>query len=449
MWRLEERGGTASGMNFEQSKSAGTEAKTGWRKWLERVRHRKRVRSTIAWSLAFLTVIVASLLRGAIDPFLGDHHALTLYFAAVAVTSWYGGLGPGLLAMVLSWVAGDFFFITPRMQLNLPHEDLDEFVALVAFVFSSLAIAITSSMLRGALARANEKQRELEKEVAVRHEAEHALQLAQNQLRQHAAVLERRVQERTEHLRETIASLEGVCYHIAHDLRAPLRAMEGYTAILEKQFSPVLTSEGRGYLEHISEAANRMDLLIHGLLEYGRLGHDDFPIGRVESRPVVERVISRLGPEAERRGGRVSFGGYWPEINGNMFLLETVLLQLISNAIKFVPAGTAPHVLLDTEVSSERVKISVCDNGIGIPKEYHNKIFGIFQRLHSGSNEYPGTGIGLAITAKAVERMGGRLGVVSGKNGGSCFWCEFERPTEVPEGRMEIGKSNEKAAALI
>jgi K+-sensing histidine kinase KdpD len=158
-----------------------------------------------------------------------------LYFASVAIAAWYGGFAPAMVATVSAYFAADWFFITPRFEISLPHENLDEFLALIAFVFSCFAIAITSSIMRGALARARHKQRELENEIAERQRAEQALQQAQAQLRQYAEMLEERVEERTAHLHETIRSLEGVCYHLAHDLRAPLRAMEGFSAILLKE----------------------------------------------------------------------------------------------------------------------------------------------------------------------------------------------------------------------
>jgi K+-sensing histidine kinase KdpD len=225
-----------------------------------------RARTISAYLVSVLTVGAATLLRIGLDPILGEHHPFTLYFGAVAIASWYGGFGPGVLAIVLSYFGADWFFISPRFEFNLPHTNLDEFMALMAFLFSSFAIAFTSQLLRQALNRARRKQRELELEIIERRRAEDALKQAQTQLRQYAARLEERVEERTAHLQETIRSLEGVCYHIAHDLRAPLRAMEGYTSILTREATDRLDPTTVRYLQNVSGAADRMDLLITSLL---------------------------------------------------------------------------------------------------------------------------------------------------------------------------------------
>src|SRR4051812_44513783 len=171
--------------------------------------HSERAQAVRGYFVSFLTVGLATGLRLILDPLLGDHHPFTLYFAAVAITSWYGGFGPGMLALGISYFAADWFFIDPRFQLNVPKTNLDEFMSLMAFLFSGFAIAFTTKLTRRALDRARHKQQELEIEVKERQRAEDALKKAQSQLRQHAAQLEERVQERTAHLQDTIRSLEG------------------------------------------------------------------------------------------------------------------------------------------------------------------------------------------------------------------------------------------------
>jgi signal transduction histidine kinase len=387
--------------------------------------------------VSVLTVILATFLRLGLDPVLGEHHPFTLYFAAVAIASWYGGLGPGAVAIVLSYFAADWFFITPRFEFNWPHENLDEFLALLAFLFSGFAIAITSNIMRRALRQARQKQRELEREVAERRRAEEALQQAQVQLRQHADLLEQRVAERTAYLQETIHSLEGVCYHIAHDLRAPLRAMDGYTTLLLRECIASLDGTGQHYAHEIARAAQRMDLLIHGLLEYGRLGHEDFAIKPVQLNDVVTRLVSQFAAEVSSQGAEVELGDWWPEILGNESLLELALLNLMSNALKFVRSGVPPRIRIWMENRAPSIRLWIEDNGIGIPEEYVHKAFGIFERLHP-AQKYPGTGIGLAIAAKAVERMKGRLGVESKVNAGTRFWLEL--PAVVPGETLEVSR---------
>jgi signal transduction histidine kinase len=356
--------------------------------------------SGVAWgrvlaryALSVGAVVLATCLRVVLDPLLGDHHPFTIYFAAVAVTAWYAGFGPALLAICLAYFAADWFFITPRFQLNLPHFGIDEFIALVAFLFSSLVVAYTIRSLHKTRA----------------------------QLQEYAHALERRVEQRTAHLQETIQSLESVCYHIAHDLRAPLRAMQGFTTLLLTEYAPKFDAKGVAYANRISEAAGRMDILIQGLLEYGQLGHDSFPPSTVHLQQTVTRVVAHFKEEIERKGATVNVRGPFPEISANESLLERVFTNLLSNALKFAKAS--PQVDIWAEDLPGVVRICFQDNGIGIPSEYVERLFRVFERLHAGK-EYPGTGIGLAIASKAAERLGGRIGVKSAVNQGSCFWLE-------------------------
>jgi signal transduction histidine kinase len=394
----------------------------------------RRTRTISAYLISVLTVGAATLLRIGLDPVLGEHHPFTLYFAAVAIASWYGGLGPGFLAIVLSYFGADWFFISPRFEFNLPHTNLDEFMALMAFLFSSFAIAFTSQLLRQALDRARRKQRELELEIVERQRAEEALKQAQTQLRQYAVRLEERVEERTAHLQETIRSLEGVCYHIAHDLRAPLRAMEGYTNILTKEASDRLDPSMVRYLQSVAGAADRMDLLITALLEYGRLGHEQFPLRPVSAPGVLAKVLHELKAQITASGARVLAPDSCPEVFGNETLLFILFFNLLGNALKFVPPGVSPMIEISCETthldnsSIPYARFCVTDNGIGIPAERRHKAFWIFERLHPTLN-YPGIGIGLALASKAVERMDGRIGIEPAPAKGSRFW--FELPLSI------------------
>lgn len=399
-------------------------------------------RSISHYAVAVFTVALGTGLRLALDPLLADHHPFTIYFAAVAITAWYGGFAPALVATILAYLAADWYFVPPRFAFNWPHTNLDEFMALMAFLFSSLAIAYTSKIMRQALDKARQKQGELEREILERERAEQDLQQAQTQLRRYAAVLEERVEERTAHLQETIHSLEGVCYHIAHDLRAPLRAMEGYIKILLNQYGPRFDAAGEEYANRVSEAAARMDLLIHGLLEYGRLGHEQFPIETVDSASVLNKILTLLKPEIARKQAEVKIEGGWPAVLGNEKLLEIVLVSLLGNALKFVASGVSPRISFLAEAHGNVIRFTVKDNGIGIAPEYLQKVFRIFERLHS-NKLYTGTGIGLAIATKAAERMNGRMGVESSLTHGSQFWIELPAVTnEMPDEIMQSANAD-------
>ena len=249
----------------------------------------------------------------------------------------------------------------------------------------------------------------------------------QERLSKHAEELERQVAERTRVLKDTVQSLEGVCYTIAHDLRAPLRTLQGFTRILLEDYAGALDKEGRLYAERISAAALRMDALIRDLLDYARLSHLELPLSSLDLGHQVEQVLAQLAPEIEARNAEI-IAPPLPRAIANETLINQVFTNLLANALKFVAAGTPPRVELRSEVNAGRVRVFVKDNGIGIDPAHHERIFGLFQRLHK-ADTYPGTGIGLAIVRKAMERMSGSVGVESRPRQGSCFYIDLPAPT--------------------
>jgi len=233
--------------------------------------------------------------------------------------------------------------------------------------------------------------------------------------------LEKRVEERTRELSASHKQLEGFCYTIAHDLRSPLRAMAGFSAALLDDFAPQLNGRGRSYLEKIVGAGEHMDRLIHDLLEYGRLTTIDLEKKPVDAEEVLHSVIKSMQPAIDEKHARIDRKGKLPKIYGHKAVLEVAFSNLISNALKFVPAEKSPRVTIWPEEKDENVRIWIADNGIGIEARYHGKIFEVFQRLHS-RDAYPGTGIGLAIVHRALQRIGGDVGVESEPGKGSRFW---------------------------
>jgi len=258
---------------------------------------------------------------------------------------------------------------------------------------------------------------------------ERALQETREMLRQHAESLERRVRERTAELQETIRSLDSFCYSIAHDLRAPLRAMSGFGTELMEQYGSRLDESGREYLTRIRAAATRMDRLICDLLELGRLGTMEVPAEPVELQDVVAKALVPLEKELELKRADVRLQKPLLPVLGSSVMLEQVLTNLLGNAVKFVRPKSQPHVEVWSEARGAMVRVCVQDNGIGMKPEHLKKLFQPFTRLVNGV-DYPGTGIGLAIVRKGVERMGGRVGVQSEPGKGSCFWIELPAVAE-------------------
>jgi PAS domain S-box-containing protein len=236
--------------------------------------------------------------------------------------------------------------------------------------------------------------------------------------------LERRIKAQTAELRESLAEMEAFTYTVAHDLRAPLRAMAGFSQVLLKDFSGSLGAEAKDYVERIAEASRRMDALIQDLLSYSRVTRVCLRTEALDLDRLVAELVAELGPELRQRHARIEVDPGLPRARGDATAVRHVLSNLLSNALKFVAPGVTPAVRVRGERGEGRTRICVEDNGIGIAPEHHERIFGVFQRLHR-TEEYPGTGIGLAIVKKAVERMNGVVGLESAPGRGSRFWVDL------------------------
>jgi signal transduction histidine kinase len=362
------------------------------------------------------------------------------FYLAVTITTWFAGAGPGMVAVVLGYLATDLFFFQHALET-------DPFGVLIYFTVTLTIVLFGQSMhqsRRRAETSANEarqRQRDLEQEVAQRQQAEESLRMAQDKLKAQTGELERQVADRTAKLTETIRSLEGFCYSIAHDLRAPIRAMQGYATILREDAS--LGSSARDYTHRISQAAVRMDQLVQDLLVYGRLTHEPVERGPVHLEAVVEHVLTALTSEILAHKATVKVLRPLPQALAHPTVLEQLLANLLRNAMTFVPVGTLPQIVIRAVDSGGTVRLSVEDNGIGIPECYHDRIFNVFERLHH-AEDYKGTGIGLAIVKKGVERMGGRVGLSSEPGKGSCFWMELasvpaeQLPPAHPELKLSV-----------
>jgi PAS domain S-box-containing protein len=234
--------------------------------------------------------------------------------------------------------------------------------------------------------------------------------------------LEKRVTERTASLTEAIAQMEEFSYSVSHDLRAPVRAMQGYAQATLEDYGDILHDQGREYLNHIVRSAERMDRLVRDLLTYSRLARSELELQPVSLDRLVRDIVSHY-PEMQQPKAEIITRGTLHSVIAHEPSLTQALSNLLSNAVKFVAPGVKPEVELYSEQQGARLRLWVHDNGIGIKPEYRGRLFGLFERIHNGKY-YEGTGIGLAIVRKSVERMGGRVGMES--NGkGSKFWIEL------------------------
>jgi signal transduction histidine kinase len=250
--------------------------------------------------------------------------------------------------------------------------------------------------------------------------------LAQHQLREHAANLERTVEERTAKLREMISELQHVSYAIAHDMRAPLRAMSAFAEMLLDESSSA-SAQSQDYCRRIVTGGRRLDTLIQDALNYNKAVLADLPLEPVDLSRLLRGLIDTY-PNLHPKKAEIRIEGILPSVLGNESLLTQCFSNLLGNAVKFVAPGIRPQVRIWAETTADVGRIWVQDNGVGIPEHAQKRLFQMFQKL---DNEYEGTGIGLAIVRKVVERMGGKVGVKSELGNGSRFWVEFPLATKV------------------
>ncbi len=261
------------------------------------------------------------------------------------------------------------------------------------------------------------------RDITLQHRAETALHEAQAQLRRHAEELEALVAVRTAKLTESVQELERFSYSLSHDLRAPLRAMKGFSQMLQAEFDEQLGETGAMYLNRISAAAGRLDQLIRDVLTYSRIVREAVTLQRVDVEALVSQLVEE-NPALQEPQASITIRTPLLPVRGHDAYLTQVLSNLLYNAVKFVRRGEKPVVDLWTEETADGVRIFVRDHGIGIPKEVQHRLFGMFERLN---RDYEGTGIGLSIVRKAVERMGGSFGVESEEGRGATFWVQLKK----------------------
>jgi signal transduction histidine kinase len=242
--------------------------------------------------------------------------------------------------------------------------------------------------------------------------------------------LERRVRERTRELEVANRDLEAFSYSVSHDLREPLRAVEGFCEMFRAEFAAGVPEAGQRILERIWAGSGRMTQLINDLLHFSRFSREPLSCARVELRELVLQCVARV--EESRRGPEVSVQvGDLPDCFADRALLEQVLVNLLSNAFKFSAGREAPRVEVGALRQGRDIVYYVRDNGVGFDMRYADRLFGVFQRLHP-QDAYEGTGIGLSIVHRIVTRHGGRVWADSRPDEGTTlFFC-------LPPGELSV-----------
>ncbi len=224
--------------------------------------------------------------------------------------------------------------------------------------------------------------------------------------------LEKRVQERTE-------EMESFSYSVSHDLRAPLRAINGYANILEEDYNDRLDEEGKRLLKEVQQNARKMGVLIDDLLAFSRLGRKEIERSAIDMNRLAKQAIKET-ELASRHHASIKL---WPLLpaKGDPALLQNVLNNLVSNAVKYSGKNEKPFIEIRSKRGNGELIYSVKDNGVGFDMLYEGKLFGVFQRLHS-ADEFPGTGVGLAMAKRIISKHKGRIWAQGKLNEGATFY---------------------------
>src|SRR3984893_17960295 len=481
----------------------------------------------LRYGLAVLFVSVA--LGGSLllERFQFHNVADPLFVSAIALTVWYGGIGPATLAVVLSGVADTYLFIEPIYSFYITRDDLPHFVIFVLFallltgfaavrrrverdlvqVRDELQIEVVereqqASLLnlshdpifvrdmsdvitywnRGAqelygwtdkeaigrhsqellqtifptplediraeLLRTNRWEGELKKTKADGTQVVVASRwsLRRDEQERPVAILEtnnniterKRREDEIQGLNQELAKrsadlesinkeLEAFAYSISHDLRAPLRHMAGYTELLQKKASAVVDEKSNRYMAMILESAKRMGNLIDDLLAFSRIGRAETQKTLVSLAQLVSEALTEVRQDTEGRDIAWKIGAL-PDFYGDRSMLRVVLVNLIANAVKFTRTRLRAEIEIGcADGNTNELIVFVRDNGVGFDMKYVNKLFGVFQRLHQ-SDEFEGTGIGLATVQRIIHRHGGKVCAEGVIDSGATFYFSAPRP---------------------
>jgi PAS domain S-box-containing protein len=473
----------------------------------------------LRYGLAVASVTIALAIA-----FILEHHefhrgAIPLFLLAVALSAWYGGVGPAMLAIVLSTLSFDYYFTPPFHSLRFTLEDVPAFFFLLTFGALITGFSAVRRRLEAELLQARDR---LEIEVAERTQQASLLNLTHDTIfvrdmndvitywnrgaeelygwppkeaigksshdllrtvfpsprddiraellrtgrwegeLKHAkadgtevvvssrwslrrdeqerpvAVLETNNDIQIEGLNQELAKrsteleainkeLEAFAYSVSHDLRAPLRHIAGFTELLQKKISSVVDEKSNRYLAMILDAAKRMGNLIDDLLAFSRIGRAETQKTLFSLTQLVREALTEVRDDTEGRNIAWKIGAL-PDFYGDRSMLRLVLVNLISNAIKFTRTRTQAEIEIGcADGNTDDLVVFVRDNGVGFDMKYVNKLFGVFQRLHD-SDAFEGTGIGLATVHRIIHRHGGKVWAEGVVDGGATIYFSAPKP---------------------
>ena len=381
---------------------------TGWNRELQRIRS-----PILSYGLSVVCVAIALGLALTLQYYDFRDVELPVLSLAVGITTWYAGIGPSVLAILLSTIFFNYFFTEPLYTFYVSTRDIPYFLSFLVWAVVVAWFSTVSRRIEGGLRQTRDRL-QIEVEHRVRREDE--IRSLNLELAKRAAELE-----------ATNKDLESFAYSVSHDLRAPLRHLAGFSELLQKQASSLLDDKSRRYIQTILDSAKRMGNLIDDLLAFSRVGRAETKKTLVSMEQLVKEVIAELSQETKGREIAWKIGAL-PVCYGDRSMLKLVVVNLVSNAVKFTRMRARAEIEIGcADGNKNEVEMFVKDNGAGFDMRYVDKLFGVFQRLHS-SEEFEGTGIGLATVQRIIHRHGGKVQADGVVDQGAAFY--FSLPKE-------------------
>jgi signal transduction histidine kinase len=337
---------------------------------------------------------------------------------AIALTTWYAGAGPSVVAVLLSTACFAYFFAEPIYSFEISPRDLPYFLVFVAWAALVASFSAVRRRIEDSLRQARDN---LLVELEQRRHREDEIRKLNQELGKRAAELE-----------ATNKELESFAYSVSHDLRAPLRHMVGYSELLQRQASSLLDEKSQRFIRTILDSAKRMGNLIDDLLAFSRIGRTETKKTEVDLEQLVKEVVAEIGQDTKSRDIAWKIGAL-PVCYGDRSMLRLVVVNLVSNAVKFTRMRRPAEIEIGcVDRNKKEVEVFVRDNGAGFDMQYVNKLFGVFQRLHL-PEQFEGTGIGLATVQRIIHRHGGKVWGEGAVDQGATFYFSLPKAQDAAE----------------
>jgi signal transduction histidine kinase len=377
----------------------------------------QRASPTIRYGFSAVSVAIGAGAALALHHYGFRNVELPLLSLAIVVTTWYVGLGPSVLAVVLSTACFDYFFAEPIHSFEVSRRDLPYFLLFIAWAAITAWFVDARHRIESDLRNTRDH---LQREVEQRKRREDEIRDLNKELAKRASELETSNNE-----------LESFAYSVSHDLRAPLRHVVGYSELLQKHASSSLDEKSRRYMQTILESAKRMGNLIDDLLAFSGIGRAETRMTLVSLDLLVKEVVTEIGHDT---GGRDIV---WkidppPVCYGDRAMLRLVIVNLLSNAVKFTRMRAQAEIEIGSVDAEDHVEVFVRDNGAGFDMQYVNKLFGVFQRLHL-PEQFEGTGIGLATVRRVIHRHGGEVRAEGAVDQGATIYFSLPKTQDAAE----------------